>query len=82
MMALFNKTLCAFALVLAGLSATGAASMGEDAPVIQTAYVESSRVDFMVTGGKIPKSQLGVMKYLDACDADCQAERLGLTFED
>lgn len=35
----------------------------------------------IITGGTNVDKPSGVLKMLDACDADCQAKKLGLTFD-
>lgn len=41
-----------------------------------------SQLDFMTTGPRQSIVPQGILPHLDGCSADCQAERLGLVFED
>lgn len=38
--------------------------------------------DFMTTGPRESIVPQGILPHLDGCSADCQAERLGLVFDD
>lgn len=41
-----------------------------------------AQIDFMTTGPRDSIAQQGILPHLDGCSADCQAERLGLVFDD
>ncbi|KPB02851.1 hypothetical protein SU32_00835 [Ahrensia marina] len=81
MMTVFNKIFVGYALILAGITVAGAATLSSDTKIINAAFTQPSSLDFIVTGGAKSDTQKGVLRHLDACDADCQAERLGLTFD-
>ncbi|WP_144420986.1 hypothetical protein [Ahrensia marina] len=66
---------------MAGITVAGAATLSSDTKIINAAFTQPSSLDFIVTGGAKSDTQKGVLRHLDACDADCQAERLGLTFD-
>ncbi len=40
------------------------------------------QIDFMTTGPRSSRMPQGILHQLDACSPECQAERLGLVFED
>jgi hypothetical protein len=80
-MTVFNKIFVGCALILAGITVASATTMSSDAKIIKSAFTQASSIDFMVTGGSKAPTPKGVLRHLDACDADCQAKRLGLTFD-
>ncbi len=41
-----------------------------------------AQLDYMTTGPRESVMPRGILHHLDGCSADCQAERLGLVFED
>jgi hypothetical protein len=41
-----------------------------------------AQLDFMTTGPRESITPQGILPHLDGCSADCQAERLGLVFDD
>ncbi|MEM8540705.1 MAG: hypothetical protein AAGF25_07090 [Pseudomonadota bacterium] len=41
-----------------------------------------AQLDFMTTGPRESTTSQGIMPHLDGCSAECQAERLGLVFDD
>lgn len=41
-----------------------------------------AQIDFMTTGPRDSIVPQGILPHLDGCSADCQAERLGLVFDD
>ena len=53
----------------------------EEIEIIKTSG-SVAQLDFMTTGPRESIAPQGILPHLDACSADCQAERLGLVFED
>ena len=70
------------ALAFADASALWAET-GEVEPVeVASSTVQVMQIDFMTTGPTTSDMPRGVLHQLDACSAECQAERLGLVFDD
>lgn len=67
---------------MAGITATGAATVSRDAQILKASYIQSNSIDYMTTGGDKSDAPKGILRHIDACDADCQAERLGLSFDE
>lgn len=61
-------------LLAAGSEAEQIEFIRANAPVVQ--------IDFMTTGPRESVVPQGIVLHLDGCSADCQADRLGLVFED
>ena len=57
---------------------------GTDAEEIEfiRASAPVTQLDYMTTGPRNSIIPQGILPHLDGCSADCQAERLGLVFED
>ena len=57
---------------------------GSEADEIEFIQASASAVqlDFLTTGPRESVVPQGILPHLDGCSADCQAERLGLVFED
>lgn len=61
-------------LLAAGSEAEEIELIRASGPVVQ--------LDFMTTGPRESITAQGIMPHLDGCSAECQAERLGLVFDD
>ena len=69
-------------LVFADSSALLADSVPAEQVELAKTTVPFVQIDFMTTGTRTSTMPQGILHQLDACSADCQAERLGLVFED